>query len=953
MDGERRRIETCWMWLACGLAFLMLANACSRSRYRRLADAEAVDLIREKSDHPHWDLPDYHVYVDPRSRMFDPFDPDGPPMPPDDPTSHKLMRFVDGKRGFPQWHRNGDTPFVENPTWLDYLPMDERGVLKLDSENVVELALIHSPTYQRLQEEIYLSALDVSFERFRFDTQFFAGYQTFLTADGRQRAGSGGNSRSNLTTSLFSKGRRDMALQKSFTTGADLVVGMANSLVWQLSGPDDYNGSTLIDFALVQPLLRNAGRDRILERLTVAERILLANVRQMQRYRGAFYVDLLTGRNPGQGPSRRGGVFGAGLEGFTGVGGGGFGGVGGQGAGAGIGGGGATGAGAQQAGGYIGLLQQQQQIRNQEDNIDRLRVNLLRLEISLQEMLTTLPTDQEAIPRQRLQVAQARQALFQAEGRLLNSRNQFEQQLDAYKAQVGLPPEICVEIKDTMLDKFNLIDEAIKPQQALVDEVIERIGEINGKILATAMEEKDETTNITRRSMVWTDALRLQLMKLREELKPIETLQQELRGTNLPRVEDDLLHLAEVLPGRRADLAKLRSKHAELAKCPCPLLPVPTIDPIVFDVKRLDGVQQSLRTEVNRLTERFQNYPERLAKLNADLDQLLKQGSQLDPFQLFEQIRDLALLGSQDVLIDLRLDILALEIAQVRARTESISLVDIDIPACEAMQIALRYRHDLMNARSQLVDSWRLIEFNADNLESTLDLFFSGDMGNTTSNPFNLKSTTGRLRVGVQFDAPIVRLAERNTYRQSLIEYQQARRTYYAAEDAIARGLRTTIRTLENNRLNFEFQRFSVLVAAEQIDLNEDIRVLREALRQPSGATAARDSVSALTDLLNAQNDFLSIWVNYDVLRRALDLDLGTLQLDERGLWIDPGPVGPDFATVVAERIPLGDEGSVIERWESEGVIPEYRHTQPGSGPQPGMSPVPTPSGAPVYYDDP
>lgn len=187
MDGERRRIETCWMWLACGLAFLMLANACSRSRYRRLADAEAVDLIREKSDHPHWDLPDYHVYVDPRSRMFDPFDPDGPPMPPDDPTSHKLMRFVDGKRGFPQWHRNGDTPFVENPTWLDYLPMDERGVLKLDSENVVELALIHSPTYQRLQEEIYLSALDVSFERFRFDTQFFAGYQTFLTADGRQR----------------------------------------------------------------------------------------------------------------------------------------------------------------------------------------------------------------------------------------------------------------------------------------------------------------------------------------------------------------------------------------------------------------------------------------------------------------------------------------------------------------------------------------------------------------------------------------------------------------------------------------------------------------------------------------------------------------------------------------------------------------------------------------------
>jgi hypothetical protein len=129
--------------------------------------------------------------------------------------------------------------------------------------------------------------------------------------------------------------------------------------------------------------------------------------------------------------------------------------------------------------------------------------------------------------------------------------------------------------------------------------------------------------------------------------------------------------------------------------------------------------------------------------------------------------------------------------------------------------------------------------------------------------------------------------------------------------------------------------------------------VLREALRQPSGATAARDSVSALTDLLNAQNDFLSIWVNYEVLRRGLDLDLGTLQLDDRGLWIDPGPVGPDFAAVVAERIPLGDDGAVIEMWESEGVIPEYRHSQPGSGPQPGVSPAPTPAGAPGYYDEP
>jgi hypothetical protein len=55
--------------------------------------------------------------------------------------------------------------------------------------------------------------------------------------------------------------------------------------------------------------------------------------------------------------------------------------------------------------------------------------------------------------------------------------------------------------------------------------------------------------------------------------------------------------------------------------------------------------------------------------------------------------------------------------------------------------------------------------------------------------------------------------------------------------------------------------------------------------------------VSALSDLLDAQNNFMSVWVNYEALRRSLDLDLGTLQLDSEGLWIDPGPIREDYGT--------------------------------------------------------
>ena len=47
-----------------------------------------------------------------------------------------------------------------------------------------------------------------------------------------------------------------------------------------------------------------------------------------------------------------------------------------------------------------------------------------------------------------------------------------------------------------------------------------------------------------------------------------------------------------------------------------------------------------------------------------------------------------------------------------------------------------------------------------------------------------------------------------------------------------------------------------------------------------------------MADLQNAQNNFLSVWVNYEVLRRNLDLELGVMQLNDDGQWIDPGPIG-------------------------------------------------------------
>lgn len=990
-------------WALLALAPALIAAGCHRAYYREEADRDAYELIEQKADHPQWPLDGYTIELDPRSRMFNPFDPDRQPMPPDDPASHQLMHRVDKKHGYPHWHANGDTSLVENPDWLAYLPLDEEGVLVLDAQRAVELAMLHSRDYQQQLETLYLSALDVSFERFRFDTQFFGGYALDYRADGPLR-NPGLGSQSVLTASTFP----DIRAEKLFATGSELVVGFANSLVWQFSGPDSYRASTLLDFTLIQPLLRNAGRDRVLERLTLSERTLLANVRQMERYQRGFYVEIVTGRSAGSGPSRRGGVFGAGLEGFTGLGSSVFG----RFSAGGAGGGGTTGGG--QAGGFMGLLQSQQEIRNQQDNLNSLRSNYFRLLITLQELLTTVPEQSETIVRQRLQVAQARSAVLNADSRLINAQVAFQSELDSFKVTLGLPPNICVRVEDDMLERVALIDPAIRPVQDQVSELQQRVGDVILELLVhegvqpewdAAVEARlselrvllDEIDNVRQQLMegdtaqihrVREDGLKLgrklrqaletaladaesqgdaaSAAQLQADLQLLESITQRfaedpnwlerLSGFNLLRdslsdtqqIQDQLARggmieldwvrtdsnpatrdlyrqqravietITQGTPDQQTEaIAQLNDAlRQEQQRVAARLQEILDQNPWLaeLDSWRIspDDVEEISAGETETATRRlkrlfaqfvdtmielpgkFNTLPDKIQEYQRRIDALIADGPSLTPDELVARFRQDISPAIPQELVDLSENVLLLSLMQARDRAETVALVDIDLHPAAALEIARRSRRDWMNARAALVDSWRLIEFNADNLESGLDIVFSGDIQNRDDNPFSLDANTGQLRVGLQFDAPLTRLSERNTYRESLIEYQQQRREYYAYQDAVYQGLRATLRTIELNEQNFEIRREAVRAADQQIELNEDIRKIQEANRQPSGPTAARDAVQALSDLLTAQNDFLSVWITYEVLRRTLDFDLGTMQLDSAGMWIDPGNMGPE-----------------------------------------------------------
>ncbi|MEN1680855.1 MAG: hypothetical protein AAGJ46_14805, partial [Planctomycetota bacterium] len=238
-------------------------------------------------------------------------------------------------------------------------------------------------------------------------------------------------------------------------------------------------------------------------------------------------------------------------------------------------------------------------------------------------------------------------------------------------------------------------------------------------------------------------------------------------------------------------------------------------------------------------------------------------------------------------------------------------------------------------------------------LLSDLDLTFSGDLGNVGDNPFDLRGTNGRLRVGVEFDGPLNRLLERNNYREALISFQRARRGFYQFVDIVHQDLRATLRQIRLNEINFELSREAVLAAITQVDITQ-LRLTEPPpvgdARNPSN-TAARDLVDALASLLGEQNDFLGVWVGNEVARLTLEFDLGLMQLDRTGGRIEPGMPLRDFLDAQVpgveggpERLPADIVPPKPAKEPAKLTLPVDLSTAQATGGRPAQDPAVSPA---------
>jgi outer membrane protein TolC len=855
--------------------FLFVVMGCSRTDYRLRADQEAYQLISEKNFDPKWQVEDFDISPDPRSRFFDPYDPDESPIPHDDPASALYMQRVDGKRGWSRWYEHGVRDELESPYWREelssYTEMDAAGALQLDINSALNLAYLHSSLHQQQLETLYTLALAVSAERFRLGSQYFSGYNLNY---GHQGSLSPSRLAYNPTlqryvvlppvegieSNLVSVGRGSLgspAFQASqrFATAGEVLVGFANSFVFEFTGGDANITSSLASLSFVQPLLRQAGRYMALEQLTQAERDLLAGVRSYAQFRQGLYSQIVIGDLgvtgvQGNGPTTS-------LQSFNGQ--------------AGV-------------GGYLGLLQQAQGIRNTQEN--------LNLQEKILEQLTAL-YDVGIIDL--VQVDQFNQSVEFERSRLLREQNQLALSLDRYKINsLGLPPDLLIGLNDQLIRPFQLIDDEATELQNLITFQQAVVGQFPD------------------------DASREQVVEL---LQSMELLFGRC-ALQLDTTRADVRAMEEMLPRRQRGLLQQ-------------------------DIVELQEVRVELNQRVDELDQKLAEYGNELGVMMQDLDEPNRVATVR---RVVVWISNLLRLIQRTTLI------------QARARLESIDVDTITIPSDVAYRIALQNRLDFMNGRAALVDQWRRIEIQANALKSSLNLTGATDIRTASNNPVDFRAATANARLGLEFDAPLTRLLERNAYRESLIQYQQSRRNLIKSRDELNLGIRALVRNIEQLRKDLEIQRRAVSIAIRRVDqtrasLYAPVPPPRPGQRAvPFGPTAARDLLQSLTSLRDTQNSLLATYLDYYGAKLRLARELGVMELDEQGQWLNtslddlPEPIEEAVEPLMLEELPpqvpeemirLSTTQNSLNVLQSATLLPPAGTLE--IGPEPSVRPSPWP----------
>ena len=843
------------------VCLVVLSVGCSPTFWADQANSDSYEILAEKANDPAWEVPRYDVEPDPRSRFYDPYDPNHEPLPPDDPAANVYMHWLQCKKGYKSWHKFGRALSIENPDWLvqygispelsaeiaasgNTLPGTELPALEdVTLRETIDIANINSREYQFQIENLFLAALDLTFGRFQFDVRYLGvGGQNPQAELNRRRLANG-------TQELDLSSR--MGVNQVLPSGAQWAVELANNTLWLFSGSNQTNSVSVLSYSLVQPLLFGAGRKVVLNNLTQDERNVLYQTRVLARFRKIFFTQNVAGGD-----------------------------------------------------GFLQLLQQLQVIYNERDNIKRLerQVEILRALSSQKpkvqserldklpenwiippELVEKLEFDEEArmlswkgemtaeqekrllalsdedsyqatvgelVQRIRtevvtLDVAQLETRLAQSINRLRSLERAYQDALGRFKLFLGLPPNMPMSIDESLLKPFQLID----PLLPAIEQEIYDYVEVWAKVYVEDWEDPNLVPPTTAELLEVVEGL--QVLQMRLESDALLTLEQDIKnvdqllGDSQEGVSEDILALRKRRFQSEEDRERVRQSTAN-------------------DIRLYSGV----RKEIQEMKSRLEGLKGFLSEETLSNDQ--KKRIILEMANLREDM----LRTSQ-----------GMQVIEIGLRVELITLEPFTMDSTEAVRLGIENRLDLMNQRGFVMDARRLMEVRSNSLEAVLNVVVDGDISTPLgkNKPLDFRGSQAGLRAGVEFTAPLSLIQERNAYRESQIEYQRQRRTFMEAQDDVTFEIRQSWRELNVLRQNFETSRVQIRLAALQYDSAV------EATSDPAqaGRNQGLNLLNALSSVLEAQNSLISNWVNYEQNRLNIYRDMGIMEIDENGIWKD------------------------------------------------------------------
>jgi hypothetical protein len=233
-----------------------------------------------------------------------------------------------------------------------------------------------------------------------------------------------------------------------------------------------------------------------------------------------------------------------------------------------------------------------------------------------------------------------------------------------------------------------------------------------------------------------------------------------------------------------------------------------------------------------------------------------------------------------------------------------------------------------MNARANLYDAWRQIRFRANALKGIFNIAVTNQIFTppTTSNPFAFFSQAKQFNLALQTELPLIRVNERNNFRQAIIQYQQARRQLQTQEDFIKNQLRGDLRSMMVTYVQYQINRRNLILnirlkdqAFEQIVAPPQAGAGTQSLAQSANAaTQTSNLINFQGTLIRSEIGLTNTYAAYQLARLTVYRDIGTLPYDEweafselfptqyRGPSLGPGTSIPRPASAPAPEAPAG-----------------------------------------------